>query len=112
MNDNDYIRKAVEMANGFEISHPDDKRLETYYFPTGMGHKVRKGHAPQIFLDALAAQLVRQVESPYYVAMTLHHSAVMKIASLRQDSEISFVENEFEWAMNTIKVIIDSKVLK
>ena len=98
MNDQDYIRKAVELADGFapealQISNTDDMVV---------------GFEEQFFLDALAAQLCRQVD-----ALPMIWVCAENDTSCVQHSEFGTraVERGPDRTMNTIKAIIDSGVL-
>lgn len=96
MTDNDYIRKGVELADGFQVSlTAGGNALETYYYPSGMGHTVRTGHAPQSWLDALAAQLVRQVYTH----------------QVRPQQFVTYVNYALD-PIDTIRDIVDSKILE
>ena len=67
MNDQDYIRKAVKLANEFEIHHDgkgfvryfdkDRQDFISFYFHSDYKDELQFGS------DALAAQLVRQVDA-------------------------------------------------
>ena len=112
----DYIRKAVELADGW--------RLGVELLQTPSGNVVLLDDAiPQVYLDALAAQLVRQVDevSPHY---NIFH---IKWTNGKQDPRTelhglpgpvsSFTKllkrvDGPDRTMNTIKAIVDSKVLE
>ena len=103
MNDNDYIRKAVELADGWSISH-------NIVYPPTQHLAMSIHHTSTWILDALAAQLVRQVDATgeQYVAST--HSYVAVRGRGRCRSHIEYDDNDR--TMNTIKAIVDSGVLK
>ena len=105
MNDQDYIRKAVELADGWEfigvsvICSPS----MTYVGGTAM---------PEC-LDALAAQLVRQVDAKMGVSIRIVSGAaeirvVMMMACSSRTTETFGPDR----TMNTIKAIVDSGVLE
>ncbi len=94
MNDQEYICKAVELAEGWEIA-PKINAV--------------------IALDALAAQLVRQVDKALKDWRCLElfegHTAVRKFEPLSEtgkDLAACYGEGR---TMNTIKAIVDSGVL-
>jgi hypothetical protein len=104
---NTLIRKAVELADGFEYrkSHEGDYINLPYIGFVKAGSNVA--------LDALAAQLVRQVDAldgcevicdPYCIKVFVAYKKGAKIAK--------GTAHEFDRAMNTIKAIVDSGVLK
>ena len=109
MNDQDYIRKAVELADGWQchssfviISAP---LQNTEIEDLGRCHK-----------DALAAQLTRQVESSgdYYVAQygdgrtsVNQFSGGLQLSTSIRPKDISVADR----TMSTIKAIVDSGTL-
>lgn len=116
MDDNDYIRKAVELADGWGFDG-------IWLCYGDAGAKIHDGeHAfdkpmPNYLKDALAAQLVRQMDA-------LDKFGVMQWATGDVDvMEYTATDNPLERehilasrsapdrAMNTIKAIVDSKVL-
>jgi len=122
----DYIRKAVELADGFEWDHDGFHRILTVNGNTIGGIEAR---------DALAAQLVRQCRGKANVTRygfssngMLCHTIVMSFPTPRDKvpsstKEIhgitahtsnpeSFCSESSDDTMNTIKVIVDSGVLK
>lgn len=114
MNDQDYIRKGVELADGFEIKNPTKLEIECWgeqdiLWVEDYG-SCPINLIPQLVFDALAAQLVRQVDAtgshwvrPLPDSTTIFHShsndAVQAVCGLGR-------------TMNAIKVIVDSKVLE
>ncbi len=101
MNDREYIRKAVELADGFQLTG-DGKHFS---LPHGNYLPAIK-NCPQQYLDALAAQLVRQVDATNY-----------EVRMQACATTIFYGGKEF-WqlggkgrTMNTIKAIVDSGVL-
>jgi len=107
--DQDYIRKGVELADGFEIA--DAWIWKIYGTPQ---HFRPANQPPQYLLDALAAQLVRQVDALAEVSVE-----VFQGWSAVRDAEPPTI-SRFDLAaaygpdrtMNTIKAIVDSKVLE
>ena len=89
----DYIRKAVELADGFRWLHRDQVEIPD------LNNAVLRPFEQQWFLDALAAQLVRQVDAvlPQQDWLTL--------------SRPFYKTNGPDRTMNTIKAIVDSGVL-
>ena len=95
---NDHIRKAVELADGFapealQISKTEDMVV---------------GFEEQFFLDALAAQLCRQVD-----ALPMLWVCVENDTSCVQHGELGTraAERGPDRTMNCIKAIVDSGVL-
>lgn len=106
MTDEKYIRKAVELADGWSL------RKDTLTTPTGYFGRPED----QETRDALAAQLVRQIESPKYIAefyldMARGHVAVRRIVDIDEAIDVSACYAEGR-TMNTIKAIVDSGVLE
>ena len=96
MNDQDYIRKAVELADGWKLEslgeeEPQHIEAHNYY----LGHLTNTdGRHPgfrNVALDALAAEIVRQ----YYKKRPKHYP-------LTHEAD----------PMITIRDIVDSKVLE
>jgi len=100
MNDQAYIRKAVELADGWEMHSDQTFGISGTSFL----------NTSQVGLDALAAQLVRQVDATgeYYVIERMIATEISDdplVESMR-------VRREHEGrTMNTIKAIVDSRVL-
>jgi len=108
MSDQDYIRKAVELADGWRWAG------DTWYGPmlicdtridTLLEDKWR------FLLDALAAQLVRQVDALECLYISTGHDAahVIKISGCTHIG-LKSVHGP-DRTMNTLKAIVDSKVL-
>ena len=107
----DYIKAGVELADGFapealQVSQTEDLVV---------------GFEEQFFLDALAAQLVRQVDAlpspnPDYVRRTIlgiwadSASLIEFVGGTYEETLVDFDDNDR--TMNTIKAIVDSGVLK
>lgn len=98
----DTIKKAVSLADGWDLT---EGQLTA---PDGSWTYVQVSQIPQHYLDALAAQLTRQVDAAgayitTYIGRTDVHSTVTQdqLASVRGDDR----------AMNTINAIVESGVL-
>ena len=97
MNDQDYIRKAVELA---ESIWPWD-----YY----KGFLDESANLNQIEKDGLAAQLVRQVDALDQIAV-LPDKIMTRVWSDKTGECLSEVRSP-DRTMNAIKAIVDSEVL-
>ncbi len=92
MTDEKYIRKAVELAYGWDLSDLNDE------FWSGRR---------QMMLDALAAQLVRQVD-----ALGSPRVAVFTDGGAMVDGSGAYAKcRGLDRTMNTIMAIVDSGVL-
>ena len=97
MSDIEYIKRAVELADWFEWDQWLNAKTDVL------------GNAGQIFLDALAAQLVRQVDALVFYRLIIEPTGV-DIESEATGKRIA--ETRFgSRTDNTIKAIIDSGVL-
>lgn len=96
MNDTDYIRKAVELVD--IERHPWD-----YY-------KMKDIDPPheQFMVDALAAQLVRQVDATGDMWLEIASNGAVRAWNDCSEICLSFADDR---TMNTIKAIVDSGVL-
>ena len=101
----DYLKEGVELADGWESNAEGD--IYGPFGPIGFGLALKLS---QEELDALAAQLIRQVDA-------LDGSYVVERRTATEIHTDQFKES-MEWrcehegrAMNAIKVIVDSKVL-
>lgn len=97
MNNEDYIRKAVELADGFEWDAERDVIIYTQY------GQLNCARDEPMCLDHLAAQLVRQVERKGY--------AFESNASMQSSVGLVKHVSGNDRTMNTIKAIVDSGVL-
>lgn len=106
MNNQDTIRKAVELANGWRIVRTSD----IIYVQSPFTGLCRLKELSRGEKDALAAQLVRQVKSPYAVYQYPIGASVVSddVEDAREIAKIVGPDR----TMNTIKVIVDSEVLK
>ncbi len=101
MNDQDYIRAAVALADGWQY--------QQIYFAYLPGCDDAHHLGSQVVLDALAAQLVRQVDATDCEVCTgQDHAEIYNQKT--QETELIFRGGNR--TMNTIKVIVDSKVLE
>lgn len=125
MNDQDYIRKAVELADGWRINLHSDVdenanpfETEVMWNPSVGSHKL--SDPGQTILDALAAQLVRQVDAldadadPEFIRPVLIHifADSTTINDCRQMPPPHLEYDGPDRTMNTIRAIVDSKVLE
>lgn len=102
MTDNEYIRKAVELADGWEVTDTGDiiSPIAAY-----VGEPMH-----QCFLDALAAQLVRQVDAlPEPIRVLADRSCE---CGAGRSFTVVGTRHSNDRTMNTIKAIVDSEVLK
>ena len=112
MTDNKYIREAVELADGWEWKHSIqgtvvrwniDNSLQMMQWP--------EDNLPIWIKDALAAQLVRQVDSQ---RSWQFDSDIWGAAQITNRPQIRASVRVIgpDRTMNSIKAIVDSKVLK
>ncbi len=113
----DLIRKAVELADGWELDvSPDGHTYDFIKMPaeskwSGLGW-ARSTYQPT--LDALAAQLVRQVDAhPKYYVMseTMGRCAVVVYRNGNFIPHILAEQEGQDRTMNTITAIVESGVL-
>ncbi len=120
--DQDYIRKAVELADGWEVNGADEKWANgpfTFDFQIDPADRPHVG-VEQWHLDALAAQLMRQVDvlDGYFVTVGNEMEASRVViygpkfrawcGHVIDGGDV----NGPDRTMNTIKAIVDSGVLK
>ena len=106
----DYIRKGVELADGFEVYNSSG--LDRIYQAEWATHQCYPAidNCHQWALDALAAQLVRQVDALGRVSLTVGPNATQVLfGDLSSQNQLS---KSVDRTMNTIKAIVDSKVLE
>ena len=120
MNDKDFIRKAVELADGWGYGIEDEgtedelayleNADDTFWYVDEENIDLRS--LPRIFMDALAAQLVRQVDAlgTHFVGTAPMGSTVYEIISSVSERPIMKSHGDGR-TMNTIKAIVDSGVL-
>ena len=106
MTDEEYIRAGAELADGWAWEVEDDG---SYLDGPDMGW--HQDCISIVAKDALAAQLVRQVDAldPLYV---IHIAAEITEIYLDNASLAVAGYSQDDRTMNTIKVIVDSGVLK
>jgi len=107
---NDIIRKAVELADGWRISAD---RLGVFYDESNQFSWFVEDDVPQFIKDALAAQLVRQVDTltSIWVDLDMYGTAKLWEWNGKRKSRIEKANDE-DRTMNTIKTIVESKVLE
>ena len=111
MNDQDYIRAGIELADGWE--YDDDIHNKVWVRPDHYAY-ANNDDSQQIYLDALAAQLIRQVDAlpDYFVSTTEGVAMVHKQLNDNTDRSEGYYEMDGDdRIMVTIKAIVDSKVL-
>jgi len=108
MNDQDYIRKAVELADGWEVEkyHPFGEKCQVFNYPGGV-LRVWEIDWPKWAKDAIAAQLVRQVDATGHNLSVDKHIVIINLMRQRKATE-----KGPDRTMNTIKAVVDSKVLE
>lgn len=120
MSDEEYIRKAVELADGFKqrsegfIREFDDSGanfINFYLEWPELEDELRFG------LDALAAQLVRQVDAlgPNYAMQLARDVVCVDIYEPEGPRLLAHAQSCIDGpnrTMNTIRAIVDSKVLE
>lgn len=99
---NDYIRKAVELADGFRWLNRDQVEVPD------LNNVVLRPFEQQWFLDALAAQLVRQVDALDDIRCDVD-SRYSEVWGNGQQTLGKHISDDR--TMNTIKAIVDSGVL-
>ena len=107
-----YVQRGVELADDFEIVSESDEWGVSIALPghaEDMPHivEVRDG-LPRWMLDALAAQLVRQVDDE----MAIQSVQTYQFRSVVTDSADTWSVEGPDRTMNTIRAIVDSKVLE
>ena len=101
-----HIRKAVELADGWRFAGPQLYGPSNYRY-----HHNKESGQYQVTVDALAAQLVRQVDAldtPDTVEVT--HNAVW-VGYRSKNNESWKRRKGADRTMNTIRAIVDSGVL-
>ena len=114
MTDLKLITKAVELSDGFGFNNKTVGGQLVYRYPTGTIVVHSPSGFPVWFFDALAAQLVRQVDAldtPDTVEIT-HDSVWVGYRSKNNESwKRTRRTKSRDRTMNTIKAIVDSDVL-
>lgn len=116
MNDQDYIRKGASLSDDDFCLYEDSNGA--IFFHGTPSYPINPDNAPQWFLDALAAQLVRQVDAIFahacqcekgFTAVRTYKAKRDGVTPIWQDVMASYGPNR---TMNTIKAIVDSAVLE
>ena len=110
----DYIRKAVELADGWWWADYGDADIQLEMADGAWWHcddeAVTPDDFPRILSDALAAQLVRQVDAlDPWVQVNIHCRTTEVFPT---ESRISTTIRSEDRTMNTIRAIVDSGVLE
>ncbi len=108
MDDQDYIRKAVELADGWQYDEIGHTGIYKIFLPDTMNIWVSFDYQPA--LDAIAAQLVRQVEDIDSAWLDISSCGYVSIFVGDGDEEVATQFGD-DRTMNTIKAIVDSAVL-
>ena len=110
MIDQDYIRKAIELADGWAAKNHHKHTDEEIIVYSEYGYWCFVETAQTVLLDALAAQLVRQVDAAGGYAVIVH-AASTSIVGANDPPIFKHVTYANDRTMNTIKAIVDSGVL-
>jgi len=107
MNDQDCIKAAAELADGAWTLAKDGRIF------TPNGRHYESDRLPQYLQDALAAQLVRQVDALDELSViTESGCSIVHDVSRRDGYGVGTANHEgLDRTMNTIKAIVDSGVL-
>ena len=105
----DYIRKAMELADGFDLTEDQLTLPSGHYFMVCCNDVIRPW-----MLDALAAQLVRQVDAldEYWFDNDKYCGSVVDSLGSSVGFSESPTDEPYDRTMNTIKAIVDSGVLE
>ncbi len=114
MNDQGYIRKAVELADGFDY-YEQSRQIVLTYGPSEYDFiSTFTEDLDRWFLDALAAQLVRQVDAIDSISLDNKGGEFPEIIvwNFRPGkNRMAASQRGPDRTMNTIKAIVDSGVL-
>ncbi len=110
---NDYIRKAVELADGWRIRSGMNIETGSIWLIQGPDKFLSclVSEPKSYMLDALAAQLVRQVDALRTPSASVITSDLGSITIWRNRQILAASIND-DRTTNTIKAIVDSGVLK
>jgi len=119
MDSNEYIKNAVLLADGWDIDNCESGDPDYDYISFAGGGEWHYNEdpmwiadIPEIFLDALAAQLTRQVDAVILFDIRVREDGVEMWQLLEASSQWEMTKTQSpDRTMNTIKAIIDSKVL-
>ncbi len=112
-----YIKRAFELADGWSITTDNHGDMNYFYAPMYLPRATikemstlgpRMDKLSQQMLDALAAQLVRQVDA---LAHVLSHPKNTAVVEHKHFGVLCSVSGN-DRTMNTIKAIVDSRVLE
>jgi len=112
----DYIRKAIELADEWSLVHIYDGEDWGQEFGDNSGVPtqqvlIQEPTKFQSSLDALAAQLVRQVDAVDGIIFNSLGNMECAVSNVGDVTDYSSVRG-YDRTMNTIKAIVDSGVLK
>lgn len=108
MTNDEYIRKAVELAEGWHFKFTEyGEAFGSGDSMAGIWSLLEVAHPYQPVLDALAAQLVRQVDS---VGGLVWFRDRREVFVFKHDEQARNVDDDR--TMSTIKAIVDSGVLQ
>ncbi len=115
MDNQDYIRKAVELADGWRYFRKDSPENPISYYATPVDDSWWNWDSwHPCHLDALAAQLVRQVDTleKYHITYSTTGEWV-RVSDVTSGPEmkVRYTAKDSGRTMNTIKAIVDSNVL-
>ena len=112
MNDQDYLRKGAKLA-GWTTTRLGNQRIVVFIpTPDDVTHVLRIGYLDEQHVkDALAAQLVRQVDAVHHYTVVTYIEQTT-VEDWAGNGEVIVSVRGFDRTMNTIKAIVDSKVLE
>ena len=108
MTDEEYIRKAVELADGFEAM---DECIDILEVDGTLWASAEWEGTEQCVLDALAAQLVRQVDALERWIVDAEHDYTDILDDFNR-GRLKAQALGNDRTMNTLKCIVDSGVLE
>jgi len=104
MDDKEYIVKAVELADGWKINKAGNIHAACV-------HRCSPAYAIQPVRDALAAQLMRQVDALPNIYISFRDEWVQVFSTENKGTELG-CGFKLGRTMSAIKAIVDSKVLE
>lgn len=109
MNDQDYIKEGVDLA-GWQTTRLGNQRVAVFIPTEKAGTVLRIGYLDEQHVKAaLAARLTDQVDAlPIETSLQISQLSTLLLAG----DDISTCVQSPDRTMNTIKAIVDSKVLK
>lgn len=114
----DYIRKAVDLADGWQTTRLGDQSIVVFVphpepKPKPHGELLRIGLLTDPHVkDALAAQLVRQVDANELFEVSIRRNFTSTVAYEDDFWVNKSISESPDRTMNTIHAIVDSKVLE